>query len=249
MCRLLAKIGIETGDIDYYFSKADKPFRSFVKEHGHGWGIGWYENDNPNIYKEGLIEKGDSGNFEFERVKEVESKIIITHLRKTKSADKYTKNAQPYIHKNCIFAHNGSVNKREIYKILETEHRNSITSGDDIASCTDSELYFLMIMQEYERDGDITEAIKNVINKVKEFGGYTGLNFVMSDGRNLYSYREASRKKDYYSLWYLKRGKGDVVICSEKLTSGESWTKIELDTLVKISPDLNIELESSQSIK
>lgn len=244
MCRLLARIGIEPGDIDYYFSEVDRPFKSFSKEHGHGWGIGWYESDTPLIYKEGLIEKGNSDNFEFERVKDINSKIIIIHLRKTKSEEKYAKNAQPFKYKNWIFVHNGGVNKNEVYKILNDKFKKSITSGSGIDTYTDSELYFLIIMQEYEREGNIIDAIRRSIKKVKRFGNYTGLNFIMSDGKSLYVFRDAGCKQDYYSLFYLKRDTNDIVICSEKLTFREGWRSIELGTFIKISPDLDVKFET-----
>jgi hypothetical protein len=34
---------------------------------------------------------------------------------------------------------------------------------------------------------------------------YGGLNFLLSDGSNLYTFRYSSQHRDYYSLWLLKR--------------------------------------------
>ncbi len=247
MCRLLGKIADNTTDVVFPFFNADRPFKSFIKEHGHGWGIGWYKNGIPKIFKEGLSEKGSADYYEFNKVKEVKSKIIIAHLRKIKSEYKFNINSQPFRYKNWLFAHNGGINKERVFNILEERCRKLITSGTNLDSYTDSELYFLMIMQELDKRGNILNAIKETINKIKMFGDYTGLNFLLSDGEQLYAFRDASRKHDYYSLFYIKRDVNQinnsekaVLICSEKLTYKEQWEEIKLGSLIIVEPDLSI---------
>ncbi len=54
MCRLLGVMANKPGDLEFSLLKADTPFRSFWNSNPDGWGIGWYENNEAKIYKEGI---------------------------------------------------------------------------------------------------------------------------------------------------------------------------------------------------
>lgn len=258
MCRLFGVIANKEVDMDFSFNLADKPFREFAKSNPHGWGIGYYDKGEARVIKQGLEEVGTISNYNFSVVETVRSRIILSHVRYATYGNSSKVNAHPFIFKNWIFAHNGSVN-RECLKGYLSEDYLRLIEGN-----TDSEVYFLLIMQEIERHGDVLEGIKSALSMVYNCENYTGLNFILSDGHRIYAYRDASSNEKYYSLYLLKRenpdyelfeylseetrqllrskslrGERAVLVSSEKLTK-ERWTLIPLKNLVIVSPNLEI---------
>ena len=117
------------------------------------------------------------------------------------------------------------------------------------------EVYFLLLMQNIEKNNNTIDAIKKGIEQVKKCNEYKGLNFILTNGKEIYAYRDANNNKEKYSLYYLKRIKNEnplfesksektkqilsskllnnekaILICSEKLTD-EKWILIELNKL------------------
>jgi predicted glutamine amidotransferase len=257
MCRLFGIIANREVDIQFSFFRADKPFKELIKQNWHGWGIGWYENGEAKIFKEA---SNQISNYNFDIVKSVRSKIIISHLRFATTGEKKKYNTHPFNYKNFIFAHNGMIDGEKVISHLNKDFKNNL-KGE-----TDSEVYFMLIMQFFEENEDIIDAIRNAVNVIKGYE-YTGLNFLLSDGNNLYAFRDAKIRQDYYSLYYLKRTPSEnklfeylsketlqmlqskallnemAVLCSsEKLTKGENWNLINIGNLVVIDSNLNIEM-------
>lgn len=261
MCRLFGIIANKEVDIEFSFNLANKPFRELSYKHPDGWGIGYYIKGKAEIFKQGLDEVGNLKEYNFSIVKNIRSKIIISHVRKATYGNKSSINAHPFFFKNWIFAHNGSVNKECLLKHLEKNYEIEI-KGE-----TDSEVYFLLLIQEIEKLKNPVEGIKNALEIIYKCGNYTGLNFILSDGNVLYAYRNASSNESYYSLYFLKREptlskpfehlsentrqmlkskllleEKAVLVCSEKLTE-ERWKEIPLKTLLIVSPDLAVKKE------
>ena len=119
-----------------------------------------------------------------------------------------------------------------------------------------------IIMQMIEEYEDVVHGIKTAVKKIKS-GNHTGLNFLLSDGHNLYAFRYSSCRMGYYSLYSLKRSPSKsgpfeiesqeigallhskslkvesvVLFCSEKLTK-ENWESISPGSLLIITPELN----------
>ena len=258
MCRLFGVIANKEVDMDFSFNLADTPFREFAKSNRHGWGIGYYDKGKAKVIKQGLEEVGSISNYNFSVVKTVRSRIILSHVRRATYGDYSSVNAHPFVFKNWIFAHNGSVNRECLKRHLSEDYLKLIEGS------TDSEVYFLLIMQEIERHGDTLEGIKSALSMVYNCENYTGLNFILSDGHRIYAYRDASSNEKRYSLYLLKRenpdydlfehlsketrqllrskslrGERAVLVSSEELTK-ERWTSIPLKNLVIVSPNLEI---------
>lgn len=258
MCRLFAVIANEEVGIDFSFNLADTPFKSLSKKNPDGWGIGYYHDGKAQVEKQGLDDVGSLENYDFSKVHHVKSRIIISHVRKATCGDKSSVNAHPFRFKNWIFAHNGGIDKKCSSGYLERYYKEGI-KGE-----TDSEVFFLLLVQEIERLENPVEGIKNALRIVYDCGEYTGLNFILSDGYNIYAYRDAARCESYYSLYFLNRdpshpfeylsedtrqmllsklpGEKAVLICSEKLTK-EKWEEIPLKTLLVVNSDLQIKQE------
>ena len=253
MCRLLGVIANKPVDLEFSLER----FKNFANWNPDGWGIGWYEEKGTaEVFKQGLPAVAEESMLPI-LSKEVRSKIIIVHVRKGTQGNPSKKNSHPFKHKDWIFAHNGSVDKNYLWELLNDNHRNAI-KGE-----TDSEVYFHWILQCVEEEENVENGIRKAIEYVVK-SSYTGLNFLLSDGKKLYAFRYSSHSENYYTLFELKReptasgpmellsketaslirskslkGEKAILICSEKLTE-EEWKSIKLGNLLVINPDLNV---------
>lgn len=251
MCRLLGLVANKPVDIEFSLRR----FKEFSTYNPDGWGIGWYENNSPMVFKQGISAKDKESQFP-NLSKEVRSKIIIAHLRKGTGAPPSEVNSHPFQHRNWLFAHNGCVDRVYLLSLLRSDYKNEL-KGE-----TDSEVYFYWILQCIEESKGVIDGIKKAVDKITS-RHYSGLNFILSDGKSLYSFSYSSNSKDYYSLWKLKRepsksgplefesqetkallhskslkGERAVLVCSEPLTK-EKWKKIAFGSMLIIEPDLN----------
>ena len=268
MCRLLGLASKKQVKIDYWFFDAEVPFKDFSEKkinkgpHNSGWGVAWLESNivkdinlslssqgqncsninvldyRWNIFKEG---KEDVIKYNFNKISQIKSKIIVMHLRRASVGSETTKNAHPFSYQNYVFAHNGGIAIKGIINYLAEKFKKEIKTH------TDSELYFLLIMQFLEETNDIIEAIKKTLNIVRKYN-YKGLNFLMSDGENLYAFRDVSPEHKnlygYYCLHYLVKDKNkdknkEGIISSDPLTKDE-WQPISLRELLIIDKNINI---------
>lgn len=256
MCRLLGLVANQPVDFDFSLSRADKPFKNLGMKNPDGWGIGWHEKEEAKIFKEGI------STLDCEKLpilaKDVHSDIIIVHVRQGTEAEPAERNSHPFRYKNWLFAHNGKVDK-DYLRLLLPKIRKREIQGE-----TDSEIYFYWILQNIVKCGNAIGGIKKAIHEVAK-KDYTGLNFLLSDGKNLYAFRYSSISKDYYSLYILKRdpsdsgpleflsqetqallrskslkGEKSILVCSERLTN-ERWKEINFGNILWIKPDLEIE--------
>lgn len=247
-------------NINFSFFDAPKPFKSLLEKNKDGWGIGWYtKTGKAKIFKEGLEEvQNDINNYQFSKVKRVASNIILSHVREASVGDKKHENAHPFKYKNWIFIQNGRTNRENTKIKLGAKYKKYIKGT------TDSELYFLLIMQNYEKTRDMAESIRKTLGVVKQKA--TGLNFLLSNGESLYAYRNYNKTGKKFTLYYLVRDLNGiekpiehiskktnqilrytsdlhtdrtVLFSSEPLTD-EKWTKIHRGELIKVDKELNI---------
>lgn len=252
MCRLLGLVANKPVDVEFSLLR----FKEFSTYNPDGWGIGWYENNSAKVFKQGVSAKDDESQLP-NLSKEVRSKIIIAHVRKGTGAPPSEVNSHPFQYKNWLFAHNGSIDRDFLFSLLRDGYKKELKGK------TDSEVYFYWILQCVEESKNVVEGIKKAVDKITS-RSYSGLNFLLSEGKCLYSFRYSSRSKDYYSLWLLKRepsesgplefksqetkallhskslkGERAVLVCSEVLTK-EKWEEIKFGNMLIIEPDLNV---------
>jgi glutamine amidotransferase len=250
MCRLFGLIANKPVNIRFSMLEAGNSFKRQGKGNADGWGIGWYEQDGKS-----KIEKYGESAFASRRfnelAKEVNSKIFIAHVRYMSSGlEKSQRNAHPFAYKSWLFAHNGTLKKEEVLNLLSEPYSLGFTSEP-----IDSELYFRYIVQCIEKDKDPIEGIKRATNEVKYLG--RGLNFILSDGKNLYAYRDGNplyyldRNPEEYinasseeteALIDIKKARNEkaVIVATEKITESENWQSIENNKLIWINNDLII---------
>ena len=255
MCRLLAIVANKPVDLEFSLER----FKKFSECNPHGWGIGWYEDNVSKVFKQGIPATHQKAKFAI-LSKEVLSNIIIVHVRKGTGAEPSERNSHPFKYNNCLFAHNGSVDRKYLFSFLRGKYKNEL-EGE-----TDSEVYFHWILQNIEDYGDTLTGMKEAIKKVTQ-RNYSGLNFLLSDGKSLYAFRYSKHSQNYYSLYKLERipseqqplelkseetrallrskslkGEKATLVCSEKLTEreGEEWNEIGFGKMLIIGTDLNM---------
>lgn len=258
MCRLFGLLANKEVGVEFSFLRADKPWRSLGKSNPHGWGIGYYDNGKAMLFKQPISAADDQ---EFSnKAKNVRSKILISHVRRSTQGVKKEENTHPFVYGDWIFAHNGNIDIKEKIKTkLFDDFKNDI-KGD-----TDSEVFFYWLLQNIN-EANIIEGIKKSIEYIEENKGHntSSLNFLLTNGKQLYAFRQAFISEDYYSLFYLVRDPGKnkfqdfisndtkqlirskmlkdekaILICSEKLTTDEKWRLIPNGTLFVVNEDLS----------
>lgn len=212
MCRLFGLIANRPVNIMYSFF--DKTSRSIINQakmdqlgrsNQDGWGVGFYNDQlKAQIQKMGKWSVDKDRSKLFNIIGRIRSNIIISHIRLASVGQKTNENAHPYkFHINnhdYIFAHNGGIDMFHLLDYLDEDIRPPNYEK------TDSAAYFRLIMQELKDNKyNFIKGIKAAIEIVKE-RNYTGLNFILSDGVNLYAYRDYNNDSgNKYTLYHLFR--------------------------------------------
>lgn len=237
MCRLLAIIPKDNkriiNDALLEFQKlAECGYVPQGKPRGHqdGWGIATIKNSQLT----GLEKQTGSAlaNQKFsEFIKSdvaTKADVIVAHLRKASVGGISINNTHPFVYKNFIFGHNGSI-----------FNNHQISLGPKFASLvrgeTDSERFFLFLMEALEEGKSLEQAI----DFIKANFDYRSINFILSDGQTLWALRAAKVDLDYYTLYQGEEPKTKaIIICSEKLPLANiDWRGLANNQLQKIKFD------------
>jgi len=262
MCRLF---GLHANKlVDVWYSFYETPKKSLVEsshENPDGWGVAWLDDKDWHVHKEPIPLYYSTTAREIIR-KYVRGRIVVSHVRFASVGDNKIENTHPWLYRGWVFAHNGTIrNKQMLLKLLREEYR-------DLEGDTDSEIFFHLLIQEIEDLEDSIEGIMNVIEKIVGKGiKFSSLNFIASDGENLYALRYATERLNYYSLYYIKRpkeglelrrlsretkqlismklarGERAVIVASEIMSDEKYWRRVPNKHLVIVDKNLNIELE------
>ncbi len=159
--------------------------------------------------------------------------IFLCHLRKASTGIPVTlSNTHPFFHNGWAFTHNGTIYGAEALP----RSPQLILTGDD----SDSEYLFHYLLSQIDRDRhtprDVHEILAEAVCGLTL--GYTAVNSMLSNGRELYVIRSFKQYEDYYNLyWY--RLATTVIICSEPLEfphlDPTQWKPMAADSILKIS--------------
>jgi predicted glutamine amidotransferase len=207
-------------------------------ERGHkdGWGLACFHNGALKIHMRDAGSAADASKYygtawkiaklNIERASG-QSLIVMGHLRRATSpgsvAQKYS---HPFVEEvdgvSWAFQHNGSlvndpkepgkVDSQVLFKLL-LEHLDSRSHESVVAATT---------------------ALR--AEAIERFGGFTSLNFVLSDGGALHVYRDFQTNGDYYTLYM--DNFGEMVIVSSEPILAMKAEPIPRGVLHTVTPDL-----------
>jgi len=254
MCRLFGLIADSAVNLENPILKGMKPFIDLSHKHHDGWGIGYLSN---NSGQTGIrIVKAPVPAYRDEHFsslfKRLISPLVIVHLRDAKYGEVAPQNTHPFYAEGWVFAHNGAI---ERYRDMERELRDVKLEGE-----TDSERYFRLLLKHIRRKGDTKQGILSAIQWLEANGFEGAKNFLMSDGRRLYAYRDGrtlyyvARETPPVLAGYSKdtidpdlgatqaKTKKVIIVASEILTA-EDWHEVPEGHLVEIDENLDITIE------
>jgi len=208
MCRMMGVVSRGPVYYDLFEEFADLATRGMCPlgapdERGHkdGWGLACFQNGALKVHMRDAGSAADASKYygtawkiaklNMERAPD-QSLIVMGHLRRASSkglvAQKF---AHPFLEEHdgvtWAFQHNGS---------LVTD------SGD--SGKIDSQILFEMILsslrgRSHEDVAKATRAARELA--IEKHGGFTSLNFMLSDGQALHVYRDFQTNGQYYTLY------------------------------------------------
>ncbi|HYS99043.1 MAG TPA: class II glutamine amidotransferase [Thermoplasmata archaeon] len=245
MCRMMGVVSQGPVYYDLFEEFADLATQGMCPigapdERGHkdGWGLACFRNGALDVYMRDAGAAPDASKYygtawkiaklNIERAPG-QSLIVMGHLRRASSdGSAAQKFSHPFVEERngvtWAFQHNGSL-------------VSSPADGGKI----DSQILFQMILDHLEgRDHDsvakATAAARELA--IEKFGGFTGLNFMLSDGRSLHVYRDFQTNGQYYTL-YLDNF-GEMVIAASEPILAMKADPIPRGILHTVDPDLKV---------
>ncbi|HXX67403.1 MAG TPA: class II glutamine amidotransferase [Polyangiaceae bacterium] len=231
MCRLLGIVSREPRRFSRCLREAPRSLAVLGREHGDGWGIathaicrGW------RVTKQMTSACDDPA---FHVAAQAEGSVLVAHVRKRTVGRIALENTHPFQHARWIFAHNGTIERREALRTVGASARIT-THGE-----TDSEELFAFLLErlpihraEQASRSDVTGALERAVAELVSIPSLGTATFLLSDGEVLYAYRSGR------PLFLLERRNGTnleaVLVASEPVTEGEPWTEVADGTLLGV---------------
>jgi predicted glutamine amidotransferase len=167
-----------------------RDFTALSALHSDGWGMAWYDRDDPVITKSSgraAIEP------EYEKLAhEPLSDLGLVHLRwATPGLAVSERNTHPFRYGRYLLAHNGAIHPQDrLPEMLPPEWERQLGGS------TDSERYFLHLMWRLEeRDGDMLAAIADTTADIEARYAPNSLNAILLTPDNLYAISWHDRAK------------------------------------------------------
>lgn len=242
MCRMMAVAGTFPTEAEVWDSFRQLAETGVVATgrpsgHRHGWGFSYQTANLTGLTRE-MESAAESDEFQraVESVPGGSGTLALAHLRK--ASESQTQDLLGKVHPfvasargtTLFFAHNGSIN----------DWSNFDTTGK-----IDSEHFLDRIIEEDLKTGRMDLALENTIGHIQEHCDYSSLTFLLTDGENLYAYRNARREDQYYTLYSLSMD-GTHFICSEPLSVLEGdWLPFENNQLMIIDGQGNVQIRKT----
>jgi len=243
-------------------------FSDKLRRQEDGWGIGYYIEKKPFIFKSEKAIFNEKELFE-KKIKAAEnSKIFIAHIRDASNPKKLPhkklisrENSQPFFLDNIVFAHNGTL------FICDEIYSNLGKYKKYVKGVNDSEILFWEFIKILEAYGDISVALKMLKDEIKTVWfsiekdlknkgintPYRGLNIFVSDGNELFAMEDYELKPQKYSImthrwkwgkYALKRENGKIIIASEPCDNSQ-WEKAQMP-IITMGKNGKIDLAKEQ---
>lgn len=150
MCRLFGFRSNVASTAHRSLLEAENSLARQALGHADGWGIGWYQGEDPYLLK---AEGGAASDERFDRVtRRLSSHTFLVHVRKATVGRVDQLNCHPFRHGRWMFAHNGTVRGFDRLRGPMLE-RTSPSLRPLIFGETDSEHLFYYLLSAIERAG------------------------------------------------------------------------------------------------
>jgi len=206
-----------------------------------GWALAYFpgEDSIPVLHRSAQIAILDPDyNSKVTEAGTLDARIVIGHVRNCTSGLCDIPNPHPFHRykngRHWLMGHNGTLDKDVLLRLIRPEYldANPPEVGDSPEEWVDSELYFLYILQTLEDNNwEFAPALGQVVEWVRVLtpGDYEQLNFVMTNGVELYAYREGISLYYRYDLGWPQVG----AVASRYPTQEQgSWVEMEDGQLV-----------------
>ncbi len=246
MCRMMGVVSRGPVYYDLFEEFADLATQGMCPigapdERGHkdGWGLACFQNGALTVHMRDAGCAADASKYygtawkiaklNIERAPE-KSLIVMGHLRRASVAGLVAqKYSHPFVEERdgvtWAFQHNGSL-------VNDPGEKGQI----------DSQVLFQSLLDRIEGRAheDVATAARGVRDEaIEKYGGFTGLNFMLSDGQSLHVYRDFQTNGQYYTL-YLDNF-GEMVIAASEPILAMQAEPIPRGILHTISTDLVVQ--------
>ncbi|HLE54331.1 MAG TPA: class II glutamine amidotransferase [Thermoplasmata archaeon] len=246
MCRMMGVVSQGPVYYDLFEEFADLATQGMCPigapdERGHkdGWGLACYQNGELKIQMKDIGCASDASKYygtawkiaklNIERAPG-QSLVVLGHLRRASDKSRVAQKwSHPFVEERdgavWAFVHNGSLNKE-------------FHDPDTI----DSQILFHAILDRLDgRDHeDVGAAIRAMREKaLAEYGGFTGLNVMLTDGKALHAYRDFQTNGQYYTLY--QDHLGEMVITTSEPILAMKADPLPRGILHTVTPDLEIQ--------
>lgn len=203
MCRLFGFRSNVPSRAHHSLVAAENAVSNQAEHHSDGWGIGYYLDDEPYLFR---AAKGAAEDSRFQMLSEsLRSSTFLVHVRRATVGDIDSFNSHPFRFGTWMFAHNGTIFD---FRILEPLIMEEILPEFRtlIFGTTDSERYFYFLLSHMIRAGisksgrgfiDIdcaVEAQKQALSKIFQWCQEYGIeapkaNYILTNGEVMFARR------------------------------------------------------------
>lgn len=244
MCRFAAYFGHEEILLDELLAK---PKNSLIKQshesregihgiHADGFGVAWYNfdiSDYPGIFKSTQPAWNDNNLIHISQ--KIKSPCFLAHVRASTVGDVNQNNCHPFAFEEYSMVHNGTIRSFEKYK------KNIINKIEEelflqIKGNTDSECFFFLIMHFVKKNKNLESSVKEAIKWIsmiqENCDGFSRINIVITNGKELMATRFASKGEKSLSLQYSSKPDNlnkvsSLILSSESLSDDETlWENL-----------------------
>lgn len=189
--------------------------------HGDGWGmVGYFRKGFPEYVERephSLAQDRETFQKSAEWVEQSRASVAMLHLRKSTEGVKSIANTHPFLHREWSFCHNGTIYDSERIPLKSLK-----PSGQ-----TDSERFFLYLMESLRWPFRPQARMEKAIARLKKDFKYSSLTFLLSNGRQLFAYRDCDPQyEDYYTLYAAESAQGKIVSSEPIGEISTRWTQL-----------------------
>jgi len=256
MCRFAAYFGLKEILLDELLVN---PKNSLIKQshearegaHGinaDGFGVAWYNFEiscYPGIFKSTQPAWNDNNLTHISQ--KIKSSCFMAHVRASTVGDVNQNNCHPFAFKEYSMVHNGTIRNFDKYK-KEMVNKIDEELFLQIRGNTDSECLFFLIITYVRSGNSLEDSVKKAIAWVTEIqkncDGFSRINIVITDGKDLIATRYVSKGETSLSLNYcIKSNASDkkissIILSSEALNDNdEVWFEVPENHYICLNRD------------